>query len=349
MAKLAMYFEAVNGDKHVVRVENVKWAYQLGDDYFVEWFDERMNTWRQANIDANMYDNIDQLLTVTTQNFGDAPIVGSMKINPHAITLANNVGGLDQQILSAGQLAFTGGGGANWAISNSADAGTWATTGGVVTITGANPTVVSAASTVTSAVAVVDGETYTFGVTLNSVALGSMVAGTNFRLRLSVGATNYDLTTADLVAGNTILVNHTASSTGNINIVLTFSALTASNQSAVVIGLTAPTFRRRTGSTQLVGVLDGTLVRYEVAQQPLALLLTNGVAALVSASNTALVSFTPTGVNGGAWNGGSPAAVAFQKINIIDEISSGVAIIDLKAKSSSLLIQTSTALTSLDS
>lgn len=348
MAKLAMYFEAVNGDKHVVRVENVKWAYQLGSDYFIEWFDDRMNTWRQAEIDVTMYGNIDQLMTVTTKNFGDAPIVGSMKINPHAITLANNVGGLDQQILTADQLAFVIGAG-DWVATNDAQAGTWSSAAGIANLAGVGATTAADTSTLVTPVAVVDTEEYVFQVEVGTVALGALDAGTNFDLTISVGATDLVLTNADLVEGNVIEINYTAVSTGNVNITFTIEPLLNEDQSALDIDFISPTFRRKTGSTQLVGVLDGTLVRYEVAQQPLSLLLTNGVAALVSASNTALVSFTPTGVNGGAWNGGSPAAVAFQKINVIDELSAGVAIIDLKAKSSSLLIQTSTALTSLDS
>lgn len=348
MAKLAMYFETAAGEKKVVKVENVKWAYPSGSDYFIEWFDERMKSWKQAEISESTYNAIDQLVTVTAQNYADAPITGSMKINPHAVTLANNVGGLDQEILSADQLAFVEDTG-DWVITNDANAGTFSTDAGVANVVGVASPTTADDSTLVTTVAVVEDEVYTFEVEVGSVDLDGAELGTDFDLSISVGATSVDLTDADVTEGNVITINHTASATGNINITFTFTGIIEADQSGVTIDFVSPTIRRQTGSTQLVGVLDGTLVRYEVAQQPLALLLTNGVSALVTASDSALVSFVPTGVNGGDWNGGTPAAVAFQKVNIINELESGVAIIDLNAKSSSLLVKTSTALTSLDS
>jgi hypothetical protein len=349
MAKLALQFETVGGEKQVVRVQDVKWAYQSGSDYFIEWLDPRINQWRQAEITSGSYAAIDQLQTVSAQNFGDTPVVGSIKVNPHAITLANNVGGLDVQILSAGQLAFTGGGGANWTIANNADAGTWATSGGVMTITGDSAPVAAENATITSAVAVVNGQKYTFGVRVNAAAVGSRVIGTDFDLSILVGATTYDLVAADLVAGNTILVEHTATATGNINVVLRYTAVEENDQTAVVVGFTEPSFRRQTGSNQLVGILDGTLVRYEVGNTPMSLLLTTGVSALVSGSNTALVSYVPTTVNETAWTGGDLAASAFMKFNVVSEVESGVSVISLDAQQSSLRIGTTTAIGSLDS
>jgi hypothetical protein len=348
MAKLAMQFEAVGGEKHVVRVQDVKWAYQSGSDYFIEWLDPRINQWRQAEITSGSYAAIDQLVTVSAQNFGDTPVVGSVKINPHAITLANNVGGLDVEILTADKLAFvidTG----DWVATNDANAATFSSAAGVANVVGVASPTAGDASTLVTPVAVVDTKVYTLSVEVGEVALGGKEAGTDFELTIAVGATSVELTDADLVEGNVIEIEYTAVSTGNVNVTFRFEAVEEASQTALSIDFTNPTFRRQTGSNQLVGIVDGTMVRYEIGNTPMSLLLTTGVAALVSASDSALVSYVPTTVNGTPWTGGDLAASAFIKFNQVDEIGGGVSVIDLNAQQSLLLIGTTTAIGSLDS
>ena len=347
MAKLSLTFQEVGGIDWVIRVEDVKWAYQDGSDYFIEFWDKQSQSWLTRAITSGSFAAIDQLLSVTTKKFDAEPIVGTVLINQHAITLANNVGGLDAQILSAGQLAFTGTGGANWTIANDANAATITSGTGVAQIAGVASPTPADQSTITTAVSVVNGESYTFSVPNTGVALGGFVVGTDFDITVAVGATSVTLTPADVVSGNTIRVTHTASSTGSINIVITFVAITASNQTAIDIDFGAPSFRRRTGSTQFP-TLDGTLLRYEPAGVQLPLLVSQGVNQLQAATNNALVAFTAVSINGSPWTGGNPVATSMQKYLNVKELTNGNEMISLDSVGI-LSVETSTAPASLDS
>lgn len=345
MAKLALTFQEVGGIDWVIRVEDVKWAYQSGSKYFIEFWDNQSSAWLQREITSGSFAAIDQLVSVTTQKFDAEPIVGTVLINPHAVTLANNVGGLDAQILSAGQLAFTGTGGANWTIANSATAATITSGTGAAQIAGVDATAAQV-STITTAVSVVSGESYTFSVPITGVDLNSNVIGSDFNISIAAGATSRNLTAGELVAGNTVSVTHTAGSTGSINLVITFTALVTSNMTGLDVDFGAPSFRRRTGSTQFPNLL-GTLLRYEPKGVQLPLLVTQGVSQVASASINALAVLTAVKINGSTWNGGNPTAVAMQKYLSVREMENGNMSIALDSKGI-LTVETSTAAASLD-
>jgi hypothetical protein len=349
---LTVYFETTSGSKRVVQADKVKWAYDNGTNFVIEYFDVDLNGETSALITETTFDALLssgylQEVTVLENLNAPSPATGSLFISPFNVLLANNVGGLDAELLSATQESFTAGGGANWTITNDAQAATISVGSGIATIAGVAVTTANDASDIATNVAVVDDEVYQFSLTVGEVDLDGFGAGTDFDVTVNIGADSYDLTDADLVEDTVLTFEYTALATGNIEFNITFTALDdAADQSGVSIKFTAPSVKRETGSIQDYDT-DGTLVLYGFNGVQHGFIVEESMATLVTDSGGVLVNCKPTVVNGSNWTGGLPVTVNKTTYRRVVSTGASTSIIEVKKDQTFLQLTVNTAIASL--
>lgn len=349
---LTVYFETIGGAKRIVQADKVKWAYESGSEFIIEYYDEDLNGEVSESITETTYDALLssgylQEVTVIENLNASSPVTGSLFISPFNVLLANNVGGLDAEALSSGQQEFVADGGANWTITNDANAATISVSSGVATIDGVVSTTASDASDIATNVAVVEDEVYQFSLTVGAVDLATLEAGTDFDLTVNIGAEAFALADADLVLGTVLTFEYTAVSTGNIEFNVTYSPLLSSeDQSALSIEFLEPSVRRMTGSIQDYGT-EGTLMQYGFTGVQYGFIVNESMATIATDSGGVLVTCDPTVVNGSTWTGGLPAVV--NKSTYLKVVSTGstTSIIESRLGQQFLQLTVDTAIASL--
>ncbi len=319
MSQFTILIEPVKGLEFAIERNTLKWAYQSGSNYFLDYFDAESGTQKSVQITSGCYGDLKStynLLELTNQTDTlDAPVAVGQKfvISDANLVLAGYANEsllVPSPALSAWTTGSTGTG--SFTLSNSTTAKVFT---GVSSSVATNNARINYAwdSTGLAGSAVV-----TFG----SVALDGKAAGTEFSLVLRDESGNAlkTFSTAEIATG----LSHTVSfSAGVEGLELRATALqTGDNLSGVVITVASIVINQDSGAIESMGNYN-TFIEYNFKDYSFSFGVADLIGSLDADSDRIRIG-QPFSVNFSAWTRGVEAAISVDtRLSLVEGVPVG--------------------------